>query len=49
LNHFDLMLATSASMGEQGVRLYEAAGALQLEGIVAKRADSRYAAGRSKD
>jgi bifunctional non-homologous end joining protein LigD len=36
-------------VGEQGVRLYDAASALQLEGIVAKRADSPYTAGRSKE
>lgn len=36
-------------VGEQGTRLYEAASALQLEGIVAKRADAPYKAGRSKD
>lgn len=36
-------------MGEQGKRLYEAASALQMEGIVAKRADSAYKAGRSPD
>jgi bifunctional non-homologous end joining protein LigD len=36
-------------VGEQGQRLYEAACALQLEGIVAKRADSLYKAGRSRD
>jgi ATP-dependent DNA ligase len=36
-------------VGEQGVRLYDAAAALQLEGIVAKRADSPYVAGRSRD
>jgi len=36
-------------VGEQGVRLYDAAAALQLEGIVAKRADSPYVAGRSRE
>ncbi len=36
-------------VGEQGQRLYDAACGLQLEGIVAKRADSPYKAGRSKD
>ena len=36
-------------VGEQGTRLYEAAEALQLERIVAKRADSLYKAGRSRD
>jgi bifunctional non-homologous end joining protein LigD len=36
-------------VGEQGVRLYEAAAALGLEGIVAKRADAPYKAGRSSD
>ena len=36
-------------VGEQGVRLYEAACALQLEGIVAKQADATYHAGRSRD
>jgi len=36
-------------VGEQGQRLYDAATALELEGIVAKRADAPYKAGRSKD
>jgi bifunctional non-homologous end joining protein LigD len=36
-------------VGEQGVRLYDAAAALQLEGIVAKRAAAPYKAGRSSD
>lgn len=36
-------------VGEQGERLYEAACGLKLEGIVAKRADAPYKAGRSKD
>lgn len=36
-------------VGEQGERLYEAATALQLEGIVAKCADAPYKAGRSRD
>ena len=36
-------------VGEQGQRLYEAACGLQLEGIVAKRADGLYKAGRSRD
>jgi bifunctional non-homologous end joining protein LigD len=36
-------------VGDTGSRLYEAAAALGLEGIVAKRADSPYRAGRSKD
>ena len=36
-------------VGEQGQRLYDAASALELEGIVAKRADAPYKAGRSKD
>jgi bifunctional non-homologous end joining protein LigD len=36
-------------VGEGGARLYEAACALQLEGIVAKRADAPYKAGRSGD
>ena len=36
-------------VGEQGQRLYDAACGLQLEGVVAKRADSPYKAGRSKD
>jgi hypothetical protein len=36
-------------VGEQGQRLYDAACGLELEGIVAKRADSPYKAGRSKD
>ncbi len=36
-------------VGEQGQRLYDAACGLQLEGIVAKRAESPYKAGRSKD
>ena len=34
---------------EQGQRLYDAASALELEGIVAKRADAPYSAGRSRD
>lgn len=36
-------------VGEQGERLYEAAAGLDLEGIVAKRADAPYRAGRSRD
>ena len=36
-------------VGEQGRRLYDAACALQLEGILAKRADAPYEAGRSSD
>ena len=36
-------------VGEQGVRLYETACALQLEGIVAKLADAPYNAGRSRE
>jgi len=36
-------------VGEQGQRLYEAASGLDLEGIIAKRADAPYRAGRSKD
>ena len=36
-------------VGEMGQRLYEAACGLNLEGIVAKRADSLYIAGRSRD
>jgi bifunctional non-homologous end joining protein LigD len=36
-------------VGEGGQRLYEAASGLGLEGIVAKRADAPYKAGRSSD
>ena len=36
-------------VGEQGQRLYEAARALNLEGIIAKRQDAPYRAGRTKD
>jgi bifunctional non-homologous end joining protein LigD len=36
-------------IGEQGIRLYEAAASLGLEGIVAKRTDAPYKAGRSSD
>lgn len=36
-------------VGEQGQRLYEAASGLKLEGIIAKREDAPYRAGRSKD
>lgn len=36
-------------VAEHGQRLYDAACGLQLEGIVAKREDSRYKPGRSKD
>jgi bifunctional non-homologous end joining protein LigD len=36
-------------VGEGGTRLYEAACGLGLEGIVAKRADAPYKAGRSND
>jgi bifunctional non-homologous end joining protein LigD len=36
-------------MGERGQCLYDAACGLQLEGIVAKRADAPYRAGPSKD
>jgi bifunctional non-homologous end joining protein LigD len=36
-------------IGEMGTRLYEAACSLGLEGIVAKRADAPYSAGRSRD
>ena len=36
-------------VGEMGKRLYDAACGLSLEGIVAKRADAPYSAGRSRD
>jgi len=36
-------------VGEMGKRLYEAACGLELEGIIAKRADAPYTAGRSHD
>ena len=36
-------------VGEMGQRLYDAACGLSLEGIVAKRADAPYTAGRSRD
>jgi bifunctional non-homologous end joining protein LigD len=36
-------------VGEQGIPLYDAAASLQLEGIVAKRADAPYKPGRSSD
>jgi bifunctional non-homologous end joining protein LigD len=36
-------------VGEQGQRLYDSARELGLEGIMAKRADSAYRAGRSRD
>jgi bifunctional non-homologous end joining protein LigD len=36
-------------IGENGVRLYQAAAELRVEGIVAKRADSPYGRGRTSD
>ena len=36
-------------IGENGVRLYQAAAELRVEGIIAKRADSPYGRGRTSD
>ena len=36
-------------MGEQERRLYDAAGPLEIEGIMAKKADAPYTCGRSKN
>ena len=48
LGNFDRIRVVQ-HVGEGGTRLYESACGLGLEGIVAKRADAPYKAGRSRD